>query len=308
MSERDDTPVNTKQLDLALDLSRTLNYRKTAENMFISQPALTHQIKALEAELGVQLFRRSSQGVALTPAGELFCRDMTQIMQRARETVISVRNCSASGYSDTLHVGLNVTRTLRQVSEVVRRFSAEYPSVLLDIHQDAGIARLDAFLRNEFDIVFFTNEAIPTALNVSKLELFGSRIYCVVPADHPLAEKKRVEPKDLAGETVMLFQGKGLSVLARAQAALLERAAIRQRFCHDTEVALLWVSVLRGAALMPGFCYRDDSQFAWIPYACDSTIPSGLAWHSDDQRPFVSGFVNIAAAVFHEHALKGSVM
>lgn len=300
--------MNTKQLDLALDLSRTLSYRKTAENKFISQPALTHQIKALEAELGVQLFRRSSQGVALTPAGELFCRDMTQILQRTRETVTSVRNCSASGYSDTLHVGLNVTRTFAQVKELVSRFTREYPDILLDIRQDAGITRLDAFLRNECDVVFFTSEAIPSSLNVSKLELFGSRIYCVVPADHPLAEKKRVEPEDLSGEYVILYQGKGLPALALAQEALLERASIRQRFCHDTESALLWVSVLRGAALMPGFCYRDDSQFAWIPYACDSTISSGLAWHSDDQRPFVSGFVNIAVSVFHEHYLKGSVM
>lgn len=300
--------MNSKQLDLALDLSRTLSYRKTAENMFVSQPALTHQIKALEAELGVQLFRRSSQGVALTPAGKLFCRDMAQLQQRTRDTLTSVRNCSASGYCDTLHVGLNITRTFAQISEVVRRFSAEYPGILLDTRQDAGASRLDAFLRNEFDIVFFSSESIPSNLNVSKLELFGSKIYCVVPADHPLAERARVMPEDLAGECVMLYQGGGLSALVRAQEELLQRAPIRQRFCREVESALLWVSVLRGAALVPGFCYRNDSQFAWIPYACESTIPSGLAWHSDDTRPFVSGFVNIAASVFHEHHLRGSVM
>lgn len=300
--------MNSKQLDLALELSRTLSYRKTAENMFVSQPALTHQIKALEAELGVKLFRRSSQGVALTTAGQLFFRDMAQIQQRTRDTLTSVRNCVTSGYSDTLHVGLNVTRTFAQVSETVRRFAQAYPSILLDIRQDAGISRLDAFLRNEFDIVFFSSESIPANLNVTKRELFSSRIYCVVPADHPLAGRSRVEPEDLAGECVMLYQGGGLSALARAQEALLRRAPVRQRFCRDAESALLWVSVLRGAALMPGFCYRDDSQFAWVPYACEGTIPSGLAWHSDDTRPFVSGFVEIAAAVFREHERGGSVM
>ena len=61
--------MDFRQIGFALDLARTLNYRRTAENMFISQPALTHQIKALEKEVGVALFRRSSRGVSLTPAG-----------------------------------------------------------------------------------------------------------------------------------------------------------------------------------------------------------------------------------------------
>ena len=86
--------MNFRQIDLALDLARTLNYRVTAENMFISQPALTHQIKALEEEIGVTqkdlcqkaspiiqhcqnadtalLWISAERGVALMPD---FCRD-----------------------------------------------------------------------------------------------------------------------------------------------------------------------------------------------------------------------------------------
>lgn len=291
--------MNSKQLDLVIDLSRTLSFRKTAANMYITQPALTHQVKALEEELGVQLFHRNSQGVSMTPAGEVFCRGMMQISSRSQEILTSVRNCSANGYSETLHVGMNVMRTFEQNRDIVRRFTMEYPEIMLDLRQDTtGIGRLDAFLRNELDIVFFLNDSIPRIPSICTQKLFDSGIYCVVLADHPLAGRQSVGPKDLEGEYMILFQGNGLPSISHAQEQLIKNHPVRSRLCGETETALLLVSSLNGAALMPGFCYRNNSDFAWIRYEDPSTIPSGLAWHSDDTRPIVKRFVEIAFEVF----------
>ena len=65
--------MTTKQLAYATELAKTLNFNRAAENLFISQPTLTYQIKALEDEIGFPLFDRSGKGAALTPAGEQFC-------------------------------------------------------------------------------------------------------------------------------------------------------------------------------------------------------------------------------------------
>ena len=65
--------MTTKQLAYAAELAKTLNFNRAAENLFISQPTLTYQIKALEDEIGFPLFDRSGKGAALTPAGEQFC-------------------------------------------------------------------------------------------------------------------------------------------------------------------------------------------------------------------------------------------
>lgn len=301
--------MNSKQLDLVIDLSRTLSFRKTAENMYITQPALTHQVKTLEAELGVQLFQRNSQGVSMTPAGELFCRSMAQITARSQEILTSVRNCSANGYSETLHVGMNVARTFEQNRDIVRQFTREYPEILLDIRQDTtGVGRLDAFLRNELDIVFFLNDNIPGIPSIRTQKLFDSGIYCVVQADHPLAARQSVGPKDLEGEYMVLFQGNGLTSISHAQEQLVKNHPVRSRLCGETETALLMVSSLNGAALMPGFCYRNNSDFAWIRYEDPSTIPSGLAWHSDDNRPFVKRFVEIAEEVFEKARRDGCIL
>ena len=305
--------MNTKQLDLVLDLSRTLSYRKTAANMFISQPALTHQIKSLEAELGVQLFQRSTQGVQLTPAGELFCKEMTHILQRTREAVATVRNCSASGYSQTLRAGISATRTFEANRETIRRFLGDYPDVMLELYQErSGENRLNAFLRNEIDVVFYVSESIPENPGISKLKLFDSEIYCVVPSEHRLASKQLIRPEDLAHECIMLHHEQKpwsiLSPLQHAQELLISHVPVTSRLCCNAETALLLISAVQGAALMPGFCYRSDSRFAWIKYDYDGTIPMSLAWHSADQRDFVSGFIGIAQAVFEEQRRIGGIL
>ena len=61
--------MTTKQIDCCIELAHTLNFSRAAENMFVSQPTLTYQIRLLEEEVGFPIFERSGKGVALTPAG-----------------------------------------------------------------------------------------------------------------------------------------------------------------------------------------------------------------------------------------------
>ena len=73
--------MTTKQIDCCVELAHTLNFSRAAENMFVSQPTLTYQIRLLEEEVGFPIFERSGKGAALTPAGAQFVsflwRDLT---------------------------------------------------------------------------------------------------------------------------------------------------------------------------------------------------------------------------------------
>ncbi|MCR5230250.1 MAG: LysR family transcriptional regulator, partial [Solobacterium sp.] len=64
--------MNTKQIDCCIELARTLNFSRAADNLFISQPTLSYQIRLLEEEIGFALFERSGKGASLTPAGAQF--------------------------------------------------------------------------------------------------------------------------------------------------------------------------------------------------------------------------------------------
>ncbi|MDO4521393.1 MAG: LysR family transcriptional regulator, partial [Erysipelotrichaceae bacterium] len=64
--------MNTKYIESVLELAKTRNFSRAAENLFISQPSLTYQINAVEQEIGVRIFDRSGKGASVTPAGEQF--------------------------------------------------------------------------------------------------------------------------------------------------------------------------------------------------------------------------------------------
>ena len=74
--------MNTKQMEYIIELAQTKNFNKAAENLFISQPTLTYQIKNAEDEIGFLIFDRSSKGVSLTPAGEQFIISLINISRR----------------------------------------------------------------------------------------------------------------------------------------------------------------------------------------------------------------------------------
>ena len=289
--------MNFRQIELALNLARTLNYRMTAENMFISQPALTHQIKALEEEIGVPLFRRSSHGVSLTAAGALFCREMQRILESAQSTLSAVRNCGGL-FEDVLRIGHNDRDAVGVFSDILRRFSDAYPSVLADIRQSHGVGRLNAFLRRDLDVVFYVDEAIPSLTTVERARLFSSRICCVMSRENPLSGRAVVRAADLKGARVFLNDGAGPEALMHAQQALLREVSPVVQLCQSADTALLWIGAGQGVALMPDFCRDGSGRFAWVPYDWEETIPCSVAWHSDDHRPCVAAFVQIAREAF----------
>lgn len=299
--------MNTKQIELLLDLSRTLNYRKTAENMYISQPALTHQINSLENELGFKLFYRSSQGVELTPAGKLFCQNAEHIYNSVNRTIAAALNCSRE-YTDSMIVGINPQRMTKQMSEVLRRFTEKNSNIMPQIKQIIGIEKLNAFLRGELDITVFVSDIIKPSLNIHHEKLYESRLYCVVNKDSHLAGLEKISPYDLKGHRVQTSSGRSPTLISRAQDDLRSKVSFHEVRSQGYEEALLWVRAVGAAALVPGFCYIHDPSLMWVPYDWNETANFSIAWHPEDKRPFIKDYVDIMLDVFHRDAQNGTIL
>ena len=79
--------MDTRQIDYILELANVKNFNRASENLFISQPTLTYQIKLVEEEIKFQLFDRSPKGAVLTPAGEQFCSTLRNIRDELKRAV-----------------------------------------------------------------------------------------------------------------------------------------------------------------------------------------------------------------------------
>ena len=126
--------MNTKQIQYVLALSETLNFSQVAEQLGISQPALSKQIQHIEKDLGVKLFDRNRNPLMLTPAGEYFVRSARELVfqeEQLRKALEQFR----SGESGHLVIGVTPFRCLYLIPELLKKMRSRYPGVRISVHE-----------------------------------------------------------------------------------------------------------------------------------------------------------------------------
>ena len=120
--------MTTKQIDYCIELAHTLNFSRAADNMFVSQPTFSYQIKLLEEEIGFAVFDRSGKGAALTPAGAQFVSFLTGMRQDLNRAIEQGQNFSAR-YQDSISICMSVRQSLYFLPEAIRLFADAWPDV-----------------------------------------------------------------------------------------------------------------------------------------------------------------------------------
>ena len=103
--------MTTKQIDYCIELAHTLNFSRAADNMFVSQPTFSYQIRLLEDEVGFAVFERSGKGAALTPAGVQFVSFLTGMRQDLKRAIEQGQNFSAK-FQDSISICMMASSTL----------------------------------------------------------------------------------------------------------------------------------------------------------------------------------------------------
>src|SRR5207244_2421454 len=185
---------------LLLVLAEQLHFTKAAVLLNVAQPALSHQIKQLEDELGTQLMERTNRRVRLTEAGELFlaraARILEQIDQATRETAQV-----GQGEAGSLVIGVVSTAVCSVLPELLRSFRREAPHISIDIREMEPAEQVEALRRETIDIgllfLAIQDPAFDSVL-VSR-----ERLILALPAGHPAAAQE-VRLSDLEAETFLI--------------------------------------------------------------------------------------------------------
>ncbi|GCE22836.1 LysR family transcriptional regulator [Dictyobacter kobayashii] len=203
--------MELRQLTYFLTAAQTQNFRKAADICLVAQPALSRQIAALEAELGVELFRRIKQRVVLTAAGQEFAtyvRGALDQLQQGQQAMARLQD----GEHGTIHIGSIEPLTTAFLPTIFPIFHQRYPNIQLKVR----VGRTDELLKliehGELDLGLIFNPNVHPEVVVVK-ELFRQPLQIMVAADHPLAQHKTQpvtfsqilqEPLFLLGETSRL--------------------------------------------------------------------------------------------------------
>lgn len=185
-----------------IEVARHQSFSQAAESLFITQPAISKRITALENELGVQLFNRINRTVTLTEAG----RTLLPRVQALRKDMEDIRRFAtdlSGDISGSLVMGTSHHIGLRRLPSVLRHFNKRYPKVQLDIHFEDSEQACQMVERGELEIAVVTlPSSIPEQLQTKTI--WTDQLHIVADSDHVLLREKRVTLKQLSSYPCVL--------------------------------------------------------------------------------------------------------
>ena len=289
--------MNTKQIDYCIELSRTLNFSRAAENLFVSQPTFSYQIKLMEEEVGFAVFERSGRGASLTPAGAQFVSFLAGMRQDLKRAVEQGQNFGAR-YQDSISICMMVRQAVCFLPEAMKLLDEAMPEVQIKpIFQYEN--SMETFLRHEADVVFALEEQTRHAAGIRVHDLFESRIYLITDKNDPLAAKNLIREEDLRGRTLMVGGGSPPALKA-VQHRLTGSGRIDYFNSPDHDTTLTNIAAGRGVCLAPGFLNDHSGQFAWIPFDCEERFYCVLCTHKADGRASLASFLKVLKKLYSE--------
>jgi len=181
-------------------LAEELHFGRAATRIPLAQPALSHQIKQLEREVGARLLDRGSSGVRLTQAGELFLPHARATLRQAAQAVTAVRE-QISGITGTLRVGVFAHGAAELTTPVLHAFHAARPGVRLTVHELDFTQQTSELAEHRVDVALVRPPLADDRVRLTPLAM-EPRV-AVVPAGHPLAGAASVMVDDLLDDPVL---------------------------------------------------------------------------------------------------------
>ncbi len=235
---------------------------RASERLGMQQPPLSQQIRALERELSVQLFRRKARGVELTEAGRSFLADALLVLSRVEEAVLTAQR-TAAGRQGRLRIGLPPSGPFHPfVPRMIRQFRDAFPLVSVSMEECLRTELIDGLQAGRLDVAFIrASIASPEGLDVHLL--VEEPMVVALPSTHPLAGSGAgsgaVQLDSLASETFIIYAREQGPALYEATMAACADAGFSPRLGQEAPRIISALSLVAsgfGVTLVPASMQR----------------------------------------------------
>ncbi len=289
--------IELRHLKTLVALRDTGSLVEAAERVFLTQSALSHQLKDLETRIGCSLFIRKTRPVRFTAAGR-------RLLKLADDVLASVHNAEqdiarlAGGESGRIFMAIECHSCFEWLLPAINEYREHWPDVELDIASGFHFAPLPALARGDLDLVI---TADPIAeLDLAYLPLFSYEAQLALPRDHELVDKPWIEPADLAREVLICYpvDRNRLDIFS----SFLEPAGVEPLRVRNAELTTMMIQLVasgRGLTCLPNWAlheYRERDYVVVKSLGEEGVWPTLYAAVRADQQAsaFIQGFVDVA--------------
>lgn len=293
--------ADTEALQSFIAVAEELNFRRAAERLNLDQSALSRRIQRLEAQVGFDLFARSTRAVQLTEAGHAFYEDNLQTLTQLERAVLRAKRV-AEGKVGHVRIGYMAFAATQVMPRAIRSFLTDHPEMDVEIIYTRTMGQKLALARNEIDVGFmigpFSHDDFAT------LKVSAERLIAILPVPHPLASEPRLTLRDLAASDMVLGD---LTEWEAFRQILAELFATRGLTLRPTLEASSTLGILGlvaaglGVSLYPDGLRRFQPQHVAIRQIddCELRIETVLAWRKDRAKEgAISQFLQCCAREF----------
>lgn len=237
------------QMKLFVDLANAGNFTKVAAENYVTQAAVTLQIRKLESELGVRLFHRTTRSVTLLEAGQRLLPYAREILQKADEAALAVRD-TKDEVTGLVRIASVHSVGLYEMPPYIKQFLKKYPLVSLRIDYRNADAIYRALHDNDIDIGIV---AYPTEMpRLEIIPFLSDSLVLVAREDNPLAQKKNLKMSDLENQPFVQFSEDAPTRRATDVILSEHEISVNVRMeCDNIEVLKQMVEIGFGMALLP---------------------------------------------------------
>jgi len=193
--------MELRQLRYFVAVAEEGNISRAAKKIFLTQPALSRQIKALEDEIGQCLLERQAHSIRLTPVGEALLREARELLPHAEQMLERVRN---AGRGVSLRVGYAPSLAAGMLSAAVENFTQAHPNARVDLFDLATQEMLAGLESNKLDVAVTVGQQRETR-GLVWTSLARAAWQVAVNRNHRLARRKRITPAEVAAEPLLVF-------------------------------------------------------------------------------------------------------
>ncbi len=287
--------MELRHLRLVKEVAEKGSLTKAMETLYLSQSALSHQLKEAETQLGAPLFHRVNKKLVLTGAGKIVLESAEKILKELDDAQVSVRKY-ISGGTGTVRIATECYTCYHWLPSLMADFNKEFPNVEIEIFPETNNEPVKYILEGKLDVAIVSGQVDNP--NIQPVQLFTDEMMAVVPTDHPWTKKKYIKPGDFADEHVLIHSYPLESTTLFRQ--VLIPAGIRPKkvtAMQITEAAVEMIKARMGVKVFATWIiqpYLHSNHLALIPVTKKGLFRSwyAITLKRPEQPQYLDNFIN----------------
>jgi len=291
--------VEIRHASAFVTVAEELHFGRAADRLAIAQPAVSRLIRALEAELDIVLFERSSHHVALTAVGEAILPHARALV-RARDHLLLGAAELATGRSGTVRLGTTEGMDTR-LAVLLERFAQVQPHVDVELHPGHTPEKLDRLLRGELDLAIVRQPGHAPGVRIEPL--WSDPLVAALPAAHSRADRGPIDPASLDLPLLLAPRriSPGVHDTIRAAAGEGARRILPYRGLQE---ALALIAAGRAWTILQVNTVHETPKIAIRRLPTPASLHVALAWRAGPTSPPLTAFATVALAARDDQALQ----